>query len=77
MAFILSMETSTDIAECWTEGGLAKPPITERGVRRIAGMARRIEEGVRGPLGALEEDAHAADRRRRAVAGVEGFARGG
>ena len=26
--------------------------------------------GVRGPLGALEEDAHAADRRRRAVAGA-------
>ena len=35
-----------------------------------SGMARRIEEGVRGPLGALEEDAHAADRRRRAVAGA-------
>ena len=45
MAFILSMETSMDIAECWMEGGLAKPPITQKGVRRIAGLRSDFAEG--------------------------------
>lgn len=38
MAFILALETVDDIEDCWAEGDLASPPISQETLKKIVSM---------------------------------------